>query len=378
MPSSLHQILVDLLRHAPQLVPELLQAAGAVGTAGTVEAVRPLDAVLDQLERRVDLALEVRLAGLGPVAIGLEVQLAIVPAKLCSWPVYVTTLRSLVCPRALLVVLTPDPGVARWAAQPIDLGPGNEAFCVHVIGPEQIPRIRRVHEARRAPELAVLSALAHANADGDGELVRVALVGLEALDRGRAWSYGCVLMRALDVALQATLKGNSQIITVALDGSKLSFVGEGESPEWSPDGKRVAFVRQGAGGQQLPGGGVAQQQGSEHVGQGFLAPVRAHRGAGRGVPAGRRPQQRPQLRAQDVGMRETEADAPQAGALVAAIAVSSLGFAAAHHLDAPWEARAFAFRTVAGVGFALVFWHRSLAHAVYAHVLYDLWIAAAG
>lgn len=65
-------------------------------------------------------------------------------------------------------------------------------------------------------------------------------------------------------------------------------------------------------------------------------------------------------------------------ALVAAIAVSSLGFAAAHHLDAPWEARAFAFRTVAGVGFALVFWHRSLAHAVYAHVLYDLWIAAAG
>ncbi|MBL8975710.1 MAG: hypothetical protein JNK56_34230 [Myxococcales bacterium] len=217
MPSSLHQILVDLLRHAPQLVPELLQAAGAVGTAGTVEAVRPLDAVLDQLERRVDLALEVRLAGLGPVAIGLEVQLAIVPAKLCSWPVYVTTLRSLVCPRALLVVLTPDPGVARWAAQPIDLGPGNEAFCVHVIGPEQIPRIRRVHEARRAPELAVLSALAHANADGDGELVRVALVGLEALDRGRAWSYGCVLMRALDVALQATLKDTMLDIEAAAE-----------------------------------------------------------------------------------------------------------------------------------------------------------------
>lgn len=64
------------------------------------------------------------------------------------------------------------------------------------------------------------------------------------------------------------------------------------------------------------------------------------------------------------------------GALIVAVAVSSLGFAAAHHLDAPWEARAFVFRTVAGVAFALVFWHRSLAHAVYAHVLYDLWVAA--
>jgi hypothetical protein len=63
-------------------------------------------------------------------------------------------------------------------------------------------------------------------------------------------------------------------------------------------------------------------------------------------------------------------------ALGAAIVVAAVGFAAAHHLDAPWEARAFGFRTVAGVGFALVFWHRSLAHAVYAHVLYDLWIAA--
>lgn len=53
------------------------------------------------------------------------------------------------------------------------------------------------------------------------------------------------------IALQATLKGNSQIITVALDGSKLSFVGEGESPEWSPDGKRVAFVRQVNGFRQV-------------------------------------------------------------------------------------------------------------------------------
>jgi hypothetical protein len=35
----------------------------------------------------------------------------------------------------------------------------------------------------------------------------------------------------------------------------------------------------------------------------------------------------------------------------------------------------FAYRCVAGIAFGLVFWYRSLAHAVYAHVLYDLVVA---
>ena len=62
-----------------------------------------------------------------------------------------------------------------------------------------------------------------------------------------------------------------------------------------------------------------------------------------------------------------------------AIAVSSLAFAAAHHLGAhgePWTAHAFAFRAVAGVAFGAIFWFRSLAHVVYAHVIYDLLVAA--
>ncbi len=53
------------------------------------------------------------------------------------------------------------------------------------------------------------------------------------------------------IALQASFKGNTQVITIALDGSKLVVVGEGESPEWSPDGRRVAFVRQVNGFRQV-------------------------------------------------------------------------------------------------------------------------------
>jgi hypothetical protein len=66
-------------------------------------------------------------------------------------------------------------------------------------------------------------------------------------------------------------------------------------------------------------------------------------------------------------------------AVVLAIAGSSLLFAAAHHLGVhgePWTVHAFAFRAVAGAAFGAIFWFRSLAHAVYAHVLYDVLVAA--
>jgi hypothetical protein len=62
-----------------------------------------------------------------------------------------------------------------------------------------------------------------------------------------------------------------------------------------------------------------------------------------------------------------------------ALVISSLLFAGAHHLGPhgePLTAHAFAFRTLAGCAFGAIFWYRSLAHAVYAHVLYDLVVAA--
>ncbi|HEY4178593.1 MAG TPA: CPBP family intramembrane glutamic endopeptidase [Kofleriaceae bacterium] len=60
---------------------------------------------------------------------------------------------------------------------------------------------------------------------------------------------------------------------------------------------------------------------------------------------------------------------------VLALVGSALLFALAHHIGPygePVTAHAVAFRTVAGCVFGLVFWYRSLAHAVYAHVMYDL------
>ena len=62
-------------------------------------------------------------------------------------------------------------------------------------------------------------------------------------------------------------------------------------------------------------------------------------------------------------------------AFAIALVASSLLFAAAHHagpLGEPFSTRTFVFRTLAGAAFGTIYWYRSLAHAVYAHVLYDL------
>ena len=69
---------------------------------------------------------------------------------------------------------------------------------------------------------------------------------------------------------------------------------------------------------------------------------------------------------------------PRRVSIVLALAASAALFAAAHHVGAhgePFTAHVFAYRCVAGLAFGLIFWFRSLAHAVYAHVLYDLVVA---
>jgi Type II CAAX prenyl endopeptidase Rce1-like len=62
-------------------------------------------------------------------------------------------------------------------------------------------------------------------------------------------------------------------------------------------------------------------------------------------------------------------------AIAIALVVSAVAFSAAHHLGPygePYTQHAFLFRCLAGLVFGLVFWFRSLAHAVYAHAFYDI------
>lgn len=60
-----------------------------------------------------------------------------------------------------------------------------------------------------------------------------------------------------------------------------------------------------------------------------------------------------------------------------ALVASAVLFSAAHHagpLGEPFERGVFVYRALAGVVFGLVFYFRSLAHAVYTHFLYDVYV----
>lgn len=112
----------------------------------------------------------------------VEVQLARDQDKRWSWPVYLATSRNrLRCPTVLMVVCV-DVATAAWCAVPIDLGHPGAELTPLVLGPAQVPVVTDHEQAGRAPELAVLSAMAHGG-DPDRNTVLDALLGaFSALD----------------------------------------------------------------------------------------------------------------------------------------------------------------------------------------------------
>lgn len=71
------------------------------------------------------------------------------------------------------------------------------------------------------------------------------------------------------------------------------------------------------------------------------------------------------------------AGVPRGASLLLALAMSSVLFSAAHHvgpLGDPWALDVFTYRLLAGVVLGFIFYYRSLAHAVYAHFLYDVYV----
>jgi hypothetical protein len=145
-------------------------------------------------------------------AIVVEVQLQADEDKRSTWPLYLATLRSRVgCPTALLVV-TPEAGVAAWAAQPIPLGHPGFILTPLVLGPQAVPVVTDERLARRDPELAVLSGMAHGQETVGVDVARAVFAALGGLDDDRARLYlDLVYSRLNDAAksaLEAVMQGN--------------------------------------------------------------------------------------------------------------------------------------------------------------------------
>ena len=139
------------------------------------------------------------------LGIVVEVQLHEDPRKRFTWPLYAAGLRARrECPTCVLVV-TPSEAIARWCRKPIDVGPGN-SFVPLVIGPASVPVVDDAAMAEGAPELAVLSVLAHGREARADVLGRAALLGMLRLSDERQVRYSDLVFAALSQAAKAALE----------------------------------------------------------------------------------------------------------------------------------------------------------------------------
>jgi hypothetical protein len=176
MVSLLHEGVIKLVRDCPEFAADLLGRLLDVEVPRFTEA-RIADATLNELvpvEYRAD-AVVVFTKNKPVFGAIIEAQLKPDGDKRFTWPLYAAGAREHHrCPFVVIVV-TPDPKTARWAARTIDLGGGNR-YLPLVIGPDGIPKLTDPRRARREPQLAVLSVMAH----GRGKVKTAAAIGTAA------------------------------------------------------------------------------------------------------------------------------------------------------------------------------------------------------
>jgi hypothetical protein len=126
VPSQLHEALLLLFRNRPTLAPELLRDTLRLDlppyTDVRIESAELTD--VQPAEYRADLVV-LLLDGIPVLGIVIEVQLSPDGRKRFVWPAYVANLRARHELPVVLLVVTVDESIARWAAKPIELGGGN-------------------------------------------------------------------------------------------------------------------------------------------------------------------------------------------------------------------------------------------------------------
>ncbi len=160
MASINHWFVVDLFRDAPELLPHLLQAGLHLDLPPfATAAVQESDFTqVVSVEYRADLVVTLYDKNAKAViALVLEVQRRIDQNKRYSWPLYWAALHARMRCRTLLVVLTLDAKMAKWARKPIRTLIPTMTPCT-VIGPLEIPRIKGEAKGEAKALLLVLAA----------------------------------------------------------------------------------------------------------------------------------------------------------------------------------------------------------------------------
>ncbi|MBO1285155.1 hypothetical protein G6W47_30545 [Streptomyces sp. CAI-21] len=176
MVSSPHEAMHRVFQDHPGLFSRVGPALGVDFPAYTSFDVMPTDLTeLQPVERRVDTLLRFDTERDGSFLLAVEAQGRKDPAKLASWAYYLGYLNSKHEVPPVLLVVCQDRATARWASQPIRIGPAAwTSFAVFplVAGPHNLPVITDPAEAAEDLALAVLAAVTHAKEPDVGAILK--------------------------------------------------------------------------------------------------------------------------------------------------------------------------------------------------------------
>jgi hypothetical protein len=149
----------------------------------------------------------------------IEVQRDVDDTRLLTWPSYVANLRAKRACDALLLVIAPDPSVAAWARQPIELG--HPGFCLTpiVVSFDDAPEIHDRLAASQLPQLAVLSVRAHPRL----EIAEVAIEAVAQLPADLARLHYDVIIDALPATVRQILEVRMQRYEYKSDFARKSY-----------------------------------------------------------------------------------------------------------------------------------------------------------
>lgn len=235
MPSTPHEVVIDMFTERPGLVAPLLSALGCeLPDYDTVKTRSERAAVVAPTEYYADAVVAFEHGSATVLAVVVEIQLRRDPDKLWSWPVYTASLRArMKCP-VLLLIVCPDNGTAKWAGQPLTFGYGSPSTTLRplVLSPSSVPVITDPDVATELPELAVLSAVAHPQHPDHTQIWRALAAGFRTLGEDPALRYHdfilTMLPRAVRPAWEAFMSTGLRDYNFTSDFAR-KYIAEGEA-----------------------------------------------------------------------------------------------------------------------------------------------------
>jgi hypothetical protein len=204
VPSYKHELLAELFEQRPDLAWRITAPLVGLSLEGAV-----FECTSKQLpevrEFRPDRLALMSVKGEVAAAAVIEVQLDWSDDKPPGWLCHLALTHSRYrCPVYLLVV-TDDEGVARRARGPFTYGhPGLQLRPI-VLSADNVPQVRDPAEAAKAPELALLSALAHRSSEQAFEIAEAAVLGTTGLSAEQMQTYVDLLLYCLTAAVRERL-----------------------------------------------------------------------------------------------------------------------------------------------------------------------------